>query len=139
VNSGLILRGAQPTEIGIRELAAAHVKTVLNLREEKDLIRTEAAIVEAAGMNFISVPLSGFWSPKDKDIALVESLLNRPDLQPIFIHCKLGEDRSGLVVGLYRVFTQHVEPRAAYEEMKHYGFHHALVFLKHYFDEKTGL
>ena len=64
----------------------------------------------------------------------VRHILNDETLQPILIHCKHGEDRTGLSIGLYRVFTQKVAVKAAKKEMLQLGFHKALLGLNHYFD-----
>jgi tyrosine-protein phosphatase SIW14 len=40
-----------------------------------------------------------------------------------FIHCSHGQDRTGLVVGLYRVQIEHWGKQRAYSEMAAHGFH----------------
>jgi len=89
-------------------------------------------------MNFVSVPLSGFFSPSDTDMNRVLADLQNPDLLPILIHCQHGEDRTGLAVGLYRVLVQNVAPKDAYQEMLDHGFHPLLLGLKDYFEDRTG-
>lgn len=135
---GHIYRGAQPTDQGFKDLAKYNIKTVINLREEADVIAHEKPLVESLGMNFISVPLSGFFRPSDKNISSIEQALNNPDLQPIFIHCQHGQDRTGLAIGLFRVFTQKVSAPNSYQEMLDLGFHPLLVGLETYFEDKTG-
>ena len=134
-----IFRGGQPNDQGLIELAQMKMKTILDLRDEKDLIPIESAKVRKLGLNFISVPLSAWQAPKDSDIALILSALNKVELRPIFIHCQHGQDRTGLVVGLFRFFDQNVAASQAYAEMKSKGFHSILHALTNYFFLKTGL
>jgi hypothetical protein len=44
----------------------------------------------------------------------------------VLVHCTHGQDRTGLVVGRYRVIHNHWSSIAAYEEMIRYHFHPAL-------------
>ena len=134
-----IFRSAQPSDHGLQELPAKGIKTVLDLRnEDPQQIASEGQKVKALGMNFISIPLSGFFAPSEQNMNRIQELMHDESLQPMLIHCQHGQDRTGLVVGLYRVFTEHVSPQAAKKEMLQYGFHTLLVGLNHYFEEHTG-
>ena len=133
-----IYRGAQPTDAGISQLKKAGFKTVLNLRNDSVQSIAESKAVKNLGLTYQHVPMSSFFAPSDADMNSIQVMLNRTDLQPLFVHCKHGEDRTGLVVGLYRVFSQGYSPEAAYSEMLNLGFHSFLFGLKEYFEEKTG-
>lgn len=139
VVSGKIYRGGLPTEAGIQELAKLRMRTILNIRDEDPIgIKKEGQIVRKMGMTFISIPLSGLFSPSDKKIDEIENILSNPIYHPLFVHCTRGQDRTGLVVGLYRVFHQNVAPKDAYREMLDLGFRPALIGLRHYFEKRTG-
>lgn len=134
-----IYRGGVPTEEGIHELAQAHMRTILNIRDENPLqTEEEGELVKKLGMDFISIPISALSSPSDQDMDAIESALANPSSQPIFIHCTQGQDRTGLAIALYRVFQQKENPKDAYQEMVDLGFHKILVGLSHYFEQKTG-
>lgn len=134
-----LYRGARPTDQGIRQLAQWKFKTIINLiKEDPEKTQHEEALVKSSGMTFVHIPLSSFFKPSDKDMNNVETLLNRADLKPIFVHCQLGKDRTGLAIGLFRVFTQHEPAREAYQEMVSLGFNPMLRGLLQYFEEKTG-
>ena len=133
-----IYRGAQPTENGLFKLKQLGMKTVLDLRNEDPAqIEQEKKIVEGLGLKFISIPLSGFFAPKELDMARIHNVLNTTSLKPIFIHCQHGQDRTGLVVALHRIFSENVSVVEAKAEMLHFGFHQFLVGLNHYFEEHT--
>ena len=139
VDQHLVYRGAQPTNEGIDLLAKMKVKTVISLRNERDdQIHDEEEYVRKQGMGFVSVPLNGISTPRDSDIEKVLRIMADPKAQPVFVHCMQGQDRTGLVVALYRVFVQGWAPKDAYSEMMDLGFKKVLVKLKHYFEDKTG-
>lgn len=133
-----VYRGGSPGEEGIAYLKQLGVKTILNLDDRKSSNESESAAAQAAGIQEILNPMSGFWMPKDASVDRALNALDRTNLRPIFVHCQHGQDRTGLVVGLYRVFAEHWQPAHAYQEMKQLGFHPVLMFLNHYFERRTG-
>ena len=137
VSHGLY-RGLRPTQATLAQLKALGVKTILDLEDTSSAIRTERGWVGKLGMTFISEPMSGFWTPDDAEVNQIEQIMADPARRPIFVHCQHGQDRTGLIVGLYRVQTEHWTPAAAYKEMLAKGFHKLLVFLNHFYEEKTG-
>ncbi len=134
-----ISRGARPHKIGLEALAKMGVKTILNIDNDKPEIADEAKNSQALGLRMISLPMSGFWKPKDAQVEKILAVLRNPANYPLFIHCKHGHDRTGLIMGLYRIQEQNWPAQEAYAEMLKLGFHKQLVFLDHYFKQKTGL
>jgi hypothetical protein len=57
--------------------------------------------------------------------------------KPVLVHCAHGEDRTGLVVGLYRVRHGSMV-QAAWSEMLVYGFHDDLIGLTEAFRREVG-
>jgi protein tyrosine/serine phosphatase len=140
VSPGKVYRGGQPSDFGLQLLSKMKIRTVLNVRRSSATqIQNEENLTHSLGMKYISVPLSGILSPKAHDMNYIESILESPSYQPVFIHCLHGQDRTGLAIGLYRVFYQSVSPIDAYHEMLDFGFHRVLFGLNHYFEERTGL
>jgi tyrosine-protein phosphatase SIW14 len=133
-----VYRGNRPDAATLRKLAALGVKFDLDLEDAGSAITSERPVAQAAGLTFISKPMSGFWTPDDAQVDSILSVVSDPQQRPIFIHCQHGQDRTGLIVGLYRVFYESWEPAAAYQEMLDNGFHQILVLLNHYYEEKTG-
>jgi protein tyrosine/serine phosphatase len=105
-------------------------------------IRDELASAAAHGIHVVRVPMSAFEpAASDRFDRLVDqglAVMRDPSARPVYVHCKHGQDRTGLMVGLYRVLQQGWAPEKAYEEMKERGFHPFFLGLKHYFHEKTG-
>ena len=140
VVSAKIYRGAQPSEAGFQILASDFkIRTVLDLRnEDQKQIDWEHQVVKSLGMDFISVPTSSILSPNDWDMEYIEDVLENPKHYPIFVHCQHGRDRTGLVIGLYRVLHEKMAPSHAYQEMLDHGFRAILYGLNHYFEQITG-
>ncbi len=116
-------RGGQPTERGLKLLKDAGVKTVINLRNEGGMNAIEEHMVARIGLNYAFVPLSPFKTPSPEDIELFLEVARDPDLQPVFVHCLHGMDRTGTMVFIYRMETNQLSYERAYQEMLACGFH----------------
>lgn len=134
-----IFRGARPGAPELHKLAAMGVRTIVDLENDEEAVAAEARVARQLGLRFEREPLSPFLPPDDAEIDRILALLGDARLRPLFVHCKYGEDRTGLVVGLYRVLDQGWAPEIAYREMLRFGFHRALLALDHYYKEKTGM
>jgi protein tyrosine/serine phosphatase len=133
-----IYRSAQPNIEDLQDLKNLGIKTILTLNDKKKIVYAEGRAAKNLGLNFISNPMSGFWAPRDQQVDATLALLRDQSNYPILIHCQHGEDRTGLIIGLHRVFQERWEPKAAYDEMIQRGFHKSLVFLDEYFEGRTG-
>ncbi|HLE00510.1 MAG TPA: tyrosine-protein phosphatase [Bdellovibrionota bacterium] len=131
-----IYRGAVPGANGLQALAKFGVKTIINLKTNF-FGDDERPIAESLGMRYVAKPMVPFLSPRDRDIAEILNILADRAQHPVFVHCRHGQDRTGLVIGLYRVFVENWSATAAYDEMLRYGFHPELSELQDYFEEKT--
>jgi tyrosine-protein phosphatase SIW14 len=131
-----LYRGGQPTDIGIQNLASQyHIQKIIDLRNEDfNRAKEEYALAMSLGMEVLSYPMSALRKPSSQAMSQIENLLKGASAeQPIFIHCLHGEDRTGLVMGLFRVLVQKVDPKVAYAEMLYYGFHPLFFELTKYF------
>jgi len=118
-----ILRGAQPNDQALGYLKSiASVKTVLNLRNETNLVAHEKQVVESLGMTYISIPMIGTNAQDPGAIDAALAVLTSQGLQPVFIHCMAGKDRTGLVLAAYRVRYEHWLLDDAIQEMLLYGY-----------------
>ena len=136
VNSN-IYRGGRPTAQGLKILKQKGIKLVINLENSAKDIRFEQRNLMGTSIEFVSLPFGSFHTPKDDDVKKVLELLNTAEKFPIYIHCHHGEDRTGLLIALYRV-EHGMAPADAYQEMLTNGFHRILFPLNHYFEKVTG-
>ena len=127
-----IYRGRQPEKQDIPQLAAAGIKTVLDLRGALDHKGWEQHAVEAAGMRYIRVGLSGFFPPTEHQLDKILKILGDPTLGPIFVHCRRGADRSGLVIACYRMSHDHWTNAQAMQEAREQGFSRLEVLMQRY-------
>ena len=128
-----VYRGAQPTDSGFQELAKLGIKTVVDLRDIGEHSQAgEQKVVTDLGMHYISIPMHGMSTPKDDQVAAVEALFNDAANGPVFVHCKRGADRTGMVVAVYRVSHDSWDNKKALAEAKSYGMSIFERAIQHY-------
>lgn len=116
-----LYRGAQPLRGGMNKLSELGLKTVINLRGPDDRISGEQKEAESAGMSYFNIPMPGLSAPSDEQVARVMAIINNPDNQPVFIHCKRGSDRTGTVTAIYRISRDGWTADRAIEEARRNG------------------
>jgi len=127
-----IYRGRQPHKEDFPYLAQMGIKTVLDLRGGMFHKPRERQLVEAAGMHYISIRLSGIFEPKDPQIASVLAVLQDPARWPVFVHCRRGDDRLGMVVACYRMVQDHWTNQQALREASRLGLSRFEVLMRRY-------
>ncbi|MBX9719941.1 MAG: tyrosine-protein phosphatase, partial [Candidatus Obscuribacterales bacterium] len=129
VVSDVLLRGGQPKEGGLETLQKAGVKTIVCLRDGAEDIATEGKLAEKLGLKFVSLPMSVLKTAQKGQVQKFLSLIKDPTSQPVFVHCRQGQDRCGTMVAMYRIQEQSWPFQKAYDEMISYGFHPFFVGL----------
>ena len=119
-----VYRGAQPSEEGLRYLAKTGVKTIIDLREADGRGRAEEAMVKAVGMTYVNVPMTGLTPPTEREMTQILTILEDQAQGPVFVHCKRGADRTGAVIGAYRIEHSHWDNAHALQEAKANGMGH---------------
>jgi tyrosine-protein phosphatase SIW14 len=128
-----IYRGAQPTDDGFGELARLGIKTVIDLRQIGEHSQEgEQKVVTSLGMRYVSIPMIGMSTPKDDQVSEVLTLLSDTTSEPVFVHCKRGADRTGMVVAVYRISQDGWENKKALSEAKSYGMSFFERAIQHY-------
>jgi tyrosine-protein phosphatase SIW14 len=125
VYPGDICRGAQPDSDGYGTLKLMTTKAVLSLRTH-----SERELVEAAGLKSIEYPLEAFEYIHRDQFETILNILRNPDNLPLFVHCRQGHDRTGVICAAYRVKVQGWTLEEAEEEMQAYGFNDLWIPLK---------
>lgn len=132
-----IYRGKQPTKEDIPKLSAMGIKTVLDLRERFERKPWERGAVEAAGMRYIRIGLPGTLEPTDHAIDKILALLEDPSQRPVFIHCRRGADRTGLVIACYRIAHDHWTNAQALQEAREHGLSPFEILMRRYIERFT--
>lgn len=113
-----LYRGAQPGKDGFDVLKEKGIKTIINLRRRGD---QEKAVVERLGMKYVHIPLNAWKKVSDEAIQTFLQVLRDPANYPVFVHCRRGSDRTGMMVGLYRIAFQGWSAGEAYQEARKMG------------------
>jgi tyrosine-protein phosphatase SIW14 len=134
VNSQLY-RGAQPKAGGLQTLKVMGIKTIVNLRGEDERARAESKEAQMLGIRYYSVSLVEFSGPKDKKVQQVLDIISAPDNQPVFIHCRRGQDRTGTIVACYRISHDGWNAAQAKQEAERLGMSWTQLGMKRYIDK----
>jgi tyrosine-protein phosphatase SIW14 len=128
-----VYRGAQPSDAGFQELSKLGIRTVIDLREIGEHPQAhEEAVVTGLGMRYLSIPMKGMSTPNDNQVANVLALFSDTTTGPIFVHCKRGADRTGMVVAVYRVAHDGWNNKTALNEAKENGMSFFERAIQHY-------
>ena len=74
-------------------------------------------------MRYISMPVSGTAGPSEEQIAAFLTLLRENAGRKLFVHCKHGADRTGVMIAAYRMSAEGWTTAQALAEMRAYHFH----------------
>ncbi|HLK03691.1 MAG TPA: dual specificity protein phosphatase family protein [Candidatus Acidoferrum sp.] len=117
-----LFRGAQPQSEGFRQLKSLGITTIVDLRgEDPDKLAWERKQAESAGLHFLNIPVSGWSPPTNDQVAQFLSLFRDPH-EKIFVHCRFGDDRTGVFVATYRMSHDRWPASQAIKEMYFFGF-----------------
>ena len=121
-----VYRGEQPGPGGYATLKQLGIKTVIDLRTSE----SEKAQVEAAGMRAIAVPIEMTRKGLKEKVDQVVALMADPANQPVYVHCRHGQDRTGIVVAAYRMTLDNWSLKDVEAEMQSFGFNDVWVNFK---------
>jgi len=114
-----LYRGAKPSQQGLAKLAHMHVAIVVDLRASRN--QAEASAVEKLGMQYVSIP-SRCPFPRDQNFAQLLQLMRENTGKKMFVHCRLGTDRTGMAIAAYRMAQENWTAEEAMQEMQAFGF-----------------
>ena len=123
-----VYRGGQPSPDGWIALKKLGIKTVIRLDKPEEGANDEEQAKEL-GIEVVvaSVPPSK-WSeryeyPSPEKVEKAIKAMSDESQRSVYVHCLHGQDRTGFVVGIYRVLHDHYSKEQAYKEMLDNGFH----------------
>jgi tyrosine-protein phosphatase SIW14 len=115
-----IFRGAQPAGRDYADLAALGVRTIIDLQESEG-DPNEPRLARAAGITYYRIPMSTRRPPTDAQLATFFRLVSDPT-EPVYVHCKGGRHRTGVMTAAYRMAFEGWSADRAFSEMKRYDF-----------------
>jgi protein tyrosine/serine phosphatase len=130
--SPVLYRGAKPQdEQSVAFLRGLGVRTIFNLQGDEALtvffpderpaaIQQEGRWAQRNGMGYVNVAVPALHFPyynEDMQIRNLVARMRKPSLQPGYVHCRIGDDRTSLVVALYQFCTNHTDPTVLHDQM----------------------
>jgi tyrosine-protein phosphatase SIW14 len=121
-----LFRGGQPGADGLKALKKMGVSIVVDMRGTKSSHEQQA--VKELGMKYVAIP----WHcpfPADPIFARFLKLIQENPKKKIFVHCRLGDDRTGMAIASYRMAEEGWSAEEALKEMEEFGFdakHHVI-------------
>jgi protein tyrosine/serine phosphatase len=116
-----VYRGGQPTQAGLRYLHdVLHVDKIIKLNTDAEGSDAEAAMM---GMTVTKFPIplrQQMFGGVDK--ARLIQIIEQNE-KNCFIHCKHGQDRTGVAVYFYETRVLHQSKQHATNDMLSHGFH----------------
>ena len=119
-----LYRGGQPTAEGFENLAHMGISIVVDTGRSK----RDEPLIKKLGMTYISLP----WYcplPKDKVFARFIEITRQNREKRIFVHCRFGDDRTGMMIAAYRMAVEGWTAKEAMQEMQEFGYttiHHLM-------------
>lgn len=129
VEEGVLYRSGQPTPEELTQLIDRHqLKTVVTLRGSRDpqdpdaWEQAEREVCQARGVDFVPLPCNHKNPPTSEQVQRFLDLMRDTRRHPVLIHCRIGQQRTGMFCALYRVHLQGIDPTQALHEMDTLGF-----------------
>ena len=98
-----LVRCAQPTLNGMRNLKAIGIKTVVNL----SAFHSDRSMLKNTGLDYENIPMIA-WPliPEEKQVVRFLTIVTDPKRTPVLVHCQHGADRTGTLCAVYRIVVQ---------------------------------
>ncbi len=115
--SDALYRGGQPGDEGFARLKRMGIRTVVSLRT----FHSDGDLCREQGLDCMKIAMHA-WTIEDRKVLEFLKIVTNPQRQPVFVHCRRGADRTGVMIAVYRVVWQGWPRDAAVEEMTKGGY-----------------
>jgi len=120
-----LYRGGLLSDEGLKALKKLGVNVVVDAHADD---KHEKQLAESLGMQYVAIPWHCPW-PHDEVFARFLKVVHDNPGKKVFVHCRLGDDRTGMMVAAYRMAEEGWTADEAMSEMRTFGFtraHHLL-------------
>ncbi len=118
-----LYRGGEPNEQSLHNLRNKGIKTIIDLRAASEGATKEQKLAAELGMKYINLPMDSHAPTKKQVNTFIHSVEKaQKNNDPVFVHCAHGSDRTGCMVGIWRVTHENWGYDQAYKEMRKYFF-----------------
>ena len=128
VTPGVLWRGAKPDADGAAALISLGVKTVVNLElfhDDLDAFRNaQPSTTPSVSIDYFRIR---DWEP---NVVIAPALLDshvadfvaivKTRAKPIYVHCRSGQNRTGIMIATYRILFEEWPIESAIAEMQRY-------------------
>ncbi len=135
-----LYRGARPDytkDDVLKEFKEKNIKLVIDFRNKKTSSKedmdAEKETFEKNGITYINFPMESGDVPDETKYAEFQKIINEHKQKgSIFIHCKSGIDRTGVMSAMYQMKNNIKDKKQAYETMKDCGYniYHQMKYKK---------
>jgi protein tyrosine/serine phosphatase len=130
-----LYRGAQPRDGGLSRLRDLGINTVINLRGSSARTRAQEQEARALGLNFYNVALPNWGRPQDARVRRILEIIAAPENGRVFIHCRTGVDRTGMIVAIYRMTHDGWSANDALAEADRNGMRRTQFWMRDYTED----
>ncbi len=120
-----LYRSGEPTEAGLKKLKDMGVKTLIDLRAPSERAFDEEKAAKDLDMKYIMLTMTSA-PPTNKQVETLLSTIKKAKADPskasVLVHCAHGSDRTGCMLGIWRVTQEDWSYDQAYKEMRKYWF-----------------
>ena len=140
-----LYRSGEPTVEGLKKLKEMGVNTLIDLRAPSEQKFDEKEAASELGFKYIRMVMTSA-APTKKQVDTLLSTIKKAEKNPsggkVLVHCAHGSDRTGCMIGIWRVTQEGWNYDEAYKEMRKYWFTPKFVNLsaavKKYAENKKG-
>ena len=130
-----LYRGAQPRDRGLTKLRELGINTIINLRGASARTRAQEAEARALGLSYFNVALPNWGRPQDARVQRILELIAAPENGRVFVHCRTGVDRTGMIVALYRMKHEGWSTNDALAEAERNGMRRIQFWMRDYTED----
>ena len=130
-----LYRGAQPRDGGLSRLRDLGINTVINLRGTSARTRAQEAEARALGLNYYNVALPNWGRPQDARVRRILEIIAAPENGRVFVHCRTGVDRTGMIVAMFRMTHDGSSAHDALAEADRNGMRRTQFWMRDYAED----
>ena len=124
-----LFRGGEPNEAGLQKLKDMGIATIIDLRAPSEMKINEREDAQKLGMRYINLVMDSH-APTEKQVDEMMKEIDKAKTlseqgeknKNVFVHCAHGSDRTGCMIGIWRVTREGYDYPTTYKEMRKYYF-----------------
>jgi protein-tyrosine phosphatase len=119
-----VFKGSRPkSDADYRFLQSLHVKYIVDLQVIPLLTRFEQRKAKKYGITVIPGTMNASpFSPSEKHIDRILTILRDERYRPVYFHCKFGRDRTSIIAALYKMYFLGMSQQEAVQYLHDSGY-----------------